>query len=341
MTLLLEYSMTSKTRKIRTFRRKLFSEKLEGRAMMASDVMHNFIFPHDVDDDGSVTPLDALIVINHLNRGGADDSVSSARQFHDVDDDSKLSPLDALALINDLNSKSLGSNNVSTAVSQSSSMNRSTIGSRVRVELETEGGETELKIRIDNAPSSKSLGVSLNNIALGQLTTDAHGRGQIVLSRGDDNRSHLALPDALTTLSPDMELVIGEIVKGRLSQVTKVEGGGGTTTTIQGEYFNAKFAVVGGVSRSASYEQETERGVTKRKFEAEIEKAAVNSTIEVTVAGVVVGNITTDSKGKGKLRLTTTVKDARDQLMPASFPAITEGTVVKIGSVQSVLIRVP
>ena len=308
--------------------------------MMAADVSHNFLFPHDVDDDGSVTPLDALVVINRLNRG-SDDSASTEQQFHDVDDDSQVTPLDALILINDINSKSNTPVGNGLHVAQSSALTTSAV--RVRVELEIEGPETELNIRMDNAPVSSSFPVSLNDIALGQLMTDARGRGKLVLSQGDDNREHLPLPSGLSTLSPDMELVIGDIVKGKLSQVTKVESHGvGTSTSStesQEQHFAARFDVVAGVSRSAEFEQETEAGVTKRKFKAEIEKATANTKFEVTVGGILVGSIQTDSKGKGKLSLTTSPKDAGDQLMPATFPAIAQGTAVKIGTVESIFRR--
>ncbi len=309
--------------------------------MMAADVAHNFLYPHDVDDDGSVTPLDALIVINRLNRG-SDDSPSVERRFHDVDDDSLVTPLDALILINDINSKSAVATGSGASVSQSSVLSNTSSGSRVRVELETEGVETELKIRIDNAPVSSSFAVKLNDIALGQLMTDARGRGQIVLSQGDDNREHLALPAGLTTLSPEMELVIGDIISGKLAQVGKVESNGAGSSTPPGsgsqeQHFVANFDTFAGVSRVAEFEQEIERGVTIRKCEAEIEKALPNSNFEVSVGGVPVGNIVTDSKGHGKIRLTTQPKDARDQLMPASFPTVSDGTTVKIGTVQSTL----
>ncbi len=332
--------MATKNRKRLNLTRKLVSEALEPRAMMAADAMHNFLFPHDVDDDGSVTPLDALVVINHLNRGSHDSS-SVQRQFHDVDDDSQVTPLDALILINDLNSKSTTPSGNSLLVSQSSVMNGASSGTRVRVELETEGAETELNIRIDNAPVSSSFPVSLNDIALGQLMTDAKGRGQIVLGQGDDNREHLPLPTGLSTLSPDMELVIGDIVRGKLSQVSKVESNTGAASPpvvgSQEQHFAAKFDVVSGAIRSAEFEQETERGVTKRQFEAEIEKATPNASFEVSVGGIVVGSIATDSKGKGKIRLTTNPKDANAQVMPSSFPAVTDGTTVKIGTVESTL----
>ncbi len=336
--------MATKLRKRTNLSRKLLTEALEPRAMMAADAMHNFLFPHDVDDDGSVTPLDALVVINHLNRG-ADDSSSTERQFHDVDDDSQVTPLDALILINDLNSKTVAQSGNSPIISQSSVLSNPVSGTRVRVEMETEGTESELNIRIDNAPISSSFAVSLNDIALGQLTTDAKGRGQIVLGHGEDNREHLPIPVGLSTLSPEMELVIGDIVKGKLSQVAKVESNGsGTAAPLvvesQEQHFATKFDVVGGVRRSAEFEQESEHGVSQRKFEAEIEKATPNSNFEVSVGGVLVGSIATDSKGKGKLRLTSNPKDASDKLMPASFPVVAEGMTVKIGTVESTLQKV-
>ena len=309
--------------------------------MMAADTSHNFLFPHDVNDDGSVSPLDPLVVINRLN-SGVDDSASVEHHFHDVDDDSLVTPLDALILINDINSQSTAPVGTGQPVAQSSVL--STPGARVRVELETEGTETELNIRIVNAPASSSFPVSLNDIALGQLMTDARGRGRIVLSQGDDNRDHLPLPSGLTTLSPDMELVIGDIVRGKLSQVSRVENNGAGTSTppVTGsseQHFTASFASVGGVIRAAEFEQETEGGITKRKFKAEIERATPNSNFEVKVGGIVVGNVQTDSRGKGKLILTTRPKDASEQPIPANFPSVTDSTTVKIGTVESTFRR--
>ena len=49
--------------------RKLVYESLELRQLMASDLvaMNNFMMPDDADMSGSITPLDALVVINQLN----------------------------------------------------------------------------------------------------------------------------------------------------------------------------------------------------------------------------------------------------------------------------------
>ncbi len=296
--------------------RRLFTECLEKRAMMASDVVHNFLLPHDVNDDHTLSPVDALVVINRLNRDSTDDNPHTNRLFHDVNDDSTVTPLDALLVINSLNSSAAGGNGTATPTVQASVLPAATGSPRVRVELEIEGVETELNIKMDGAPVSKSFPVKLADIAIGQLVTDAKGRGKLVLSQGDDNSSHLPLPSSLIPLRPEMELIIGDLVQGKLSDVTRIDdrgnatggGNGGSTTPSQNLELVAPFETVQGVVRSAEYEQETERGVTKRKFEAEIEHAPKNTAYEVTVDGVVVGTVTTDSKGKAKLRLTHSPK---------------------------------
>lgn len=81
---------------------------------MASDIggLNNFMMPEDADLNGSITPLDALVVINELNEqmggsqrnGGAIDRSIAV----DVDADGDLSPLDALTVINYINKDSAG-----------------------------------------------------------------------------------------------------------------------------------------------------------------------------------------------------------------------------------------
>jgi hypothetical protein len=66
----------------------------------------------DIDDDGSVLPLDALIIINALNDGGARPLTvppvppDAPPPYLDPSGDDALSPLDALLIINELNAQS-------------------------------------------------------------------------------------------------------------------------------------------------------------------------------------------------------------------------------------------
>ncbi len=67
--------------------------------------------PVDVNDDGSVSPLDVLLIVNELNLRGSYDLSSPLiapnlpPSYFDVSGDAAISPLDALQVINDLNSQ--------------------------------------------------------------------------------------------------------------------------------------------------------------------------------------------------------------------------------------------
>jgi hypothetical protein len=95
--------------------RKLLMESLENRALMAADLYHNFAMPEDVDANGRVTPIDALIAIDRVNRSVAGEPSTATSQLEtvmvDVDADESISPLDALAVIDILNSRSANGEN--------------------------------------------------------------------------------------------------------------------------------------------------------------------------------------------------------------------------------------
>ena len=75
----------------------------------ATTPWHNSEFPEDVDGDGLVAPLDALLIINELNTKGAGQlpppSDNQPPPFLDVDKDDQLAPIDALLVINFLNTQ--------------------------------------------------------------------------------------------------------------------------------------------------------------------------------------------------------------------------------------------
>jgi hypothetical protein len=91
----------------RKLQRKLMAETLDSRHLMASDVFphHNFAISEDVNLDFKVAPLDALMVINALNRTGPVrlEPTNDSGLFLDVNLDGQLSPADALTVINRIN----------------------------------------------------------------------------------------------------------------------------------------------------------------------------------------------------------------------------------------------
>ena len=68
-------------------------ELLEGRRLMAVDTqpLHNGLIAHDVNKDFTVSPLDALLVINALNKKSngvsGEGEAGSAKSFVDVSGD--------------------------------------------------------------------------------------------------------------------------------------------------------------------------------------------------------------------------------------------------------------
>lgn len=85
-----------------------FQIKRTGRLTIVKDPTpyHNDINPCDVDGDGSVSPLDPLIIINHINTRGTgpmDPEGEGKLPDLDVNGDGVVSPLDILIVINRLN----------------------------------------------------------------------------------------------------------------------------------------------------------------------------------------------------------------------------------------------
>lgn len=77
-------------------RRRLRAEALESRQLLAADFFHNHFDPEDVNDDGRVSAIDALAVINSMNR----QSRSDESLFTDVNADERQTAVDALMVVN-------------------------------------------------------------------------------------------------------------------------------------------------------------------------------------------------------------------------------------------------
>jgi hypothetical protein len=65
------------------------------------------IDPNDVDGDGFITPIDVLILINHINSQGSGSSSQEGEPGRrvDIDGDGHVSPIDVLILINVINNQ--------------------------------------------------------------------------------------------------------------------------------------------------------------------------------------------------------------------------------------------
>jgi choice-of-anchor C domain-containing protein len=108
----MQFRHTSKSRfseyRARRRNRARLIEQLEQRLMLNSD-WYNIARPTDVNNDMLVTPLDALLVINQLNRRGIVPELGQRANrldsYLDTSGDSYLSPLDVLLVINEINQR--------------------------------------------------------------------------------------------------------------------------------------------------------------------------------------------------------------------------------------------
>ncbi|TWU54358.1 Serine-aspartate repeat-containing protein I precursor [Rubripirellula tenax] len=105
-------SSRSTGRKRKNLRRRMRPENLESRQLLAANLFHNELMPEDVNEDGIVSALDALTIINEMSRqtaegrtAGAGDAQTGGNQpgsgrMTDVNNDGRHTALDALMVIN-------------------------------------------------------------------------------------------------------------------------------------------------------------------------------------------------------------------------------------------------
>jgi peroxidase len=66
-----EQTSQPKKRKRDSLRRRPQPENLESRQLLAANIFHNETTPEDVDEDGIISTLDALTVMNQIRRQSA------------------------------------------------------------------------------------------------------------------------------------------------------------------------------------------------------------------------------------------------------------------------------
>lgn len=160
-------------------------ERLERRQLLAGDTVHNFLAPLDVNDDQVVSPLDALAVVNHLNRD-IDQSLQTLRdtatqlsnQFLDVNDDSMVTVIDALQVINGLN------RDIADSVDEVFSQLSTVDGVRMRADFVRdavtglEDGVRELfQVRLQHGTPGREYPIVFDGNLIGTVVADRVGRG--------------------------------------------------------------------------------------------------------------------------------------------------------------------
>lgn len=142
----------------------------------------------------------------------------------------------------------------------------------------------KVTVQVKGAAASSTLDVGVGGTKVGTLTTDASGNGKTTISVSG------------ATIQSGTPITVGD-VSGSFSQVE----------------FTASLTGATGVTGNAKY------NAPKNMLHVAIKGAAANTTYNVTVNATVVGTITTNSSGTGKL-----------DVIPASGIALKSGTTLSI-----------
>lgn len=310
-------------------------ESLERRNLLAGDVFHNYLSPGDVNNDNQVSAIDALTVINHLRRteaSGEGEQVGSSA-FADVNDDGRTTAIDALMVINQLN-RNAGSL-VATGDELEARISGAS-GERAKVEIENEHGGLKLEVKIQNALPGESYDVTIGSSVVATLVTNSRGRASLETFLTGAAADTAAAVNAGTSVS--ISGIGASVFAGEHSGVDdhadhssdsdsdSDNDDGPVTPAVSGTTYGEWKARLTGTG-SGKAEFEIERG--EMEFEVEVQGFAANSTYPVSVGGVVIGQLRTNSRGKGELEFEVGDDDHRP--FPANFPTITAGTSVSVG----------
>ena len=196
--------------------------------------------------------------------------------------------------------------------------------------------ETLFKVSVTGAAADTTLDVSVGGTIVGQITTDANGAGTLVLSSNPDGSNEQSLPANFpTSVTTGTAVTVGTL-SGSLATPTQTGTGcgqhAGTTLTSALADPNSSSA-----TGTATYYTSTVDGSTVTKLKVSVTGAAASSTLDVSVDGTVVGQITTDTSGAGSLVLSSNPHGSEQQL-PSNFPtSIAAGSTVTVGTLTGTL----
>lgn len=89
-----------------------FESVISDNAERPESIRQNLVQPLDINDDGDLSTLDALLAVNYLRRSNAastlghDEASASAKHYYDVNGDGEVSPIDLLQVVNGLRKSS-------------------------------------------------------------------------------------------------------------------------------------------------------------------------------------------------------------------------------------------
>jgi hypothetical protein len=189
-----------------------------------------------------------------------------------------------------------------------------------------------LAASVTGATASSTLDVTIGGTIVGQITTDANGAGTLVLSSNPTGTQQPLPANFPASIVAGTAVSIGT-ASGTLAAPTATSGDSGDCHASHHTNLSAALTdTSSSATGTVAYRTGTSAGTTTTTLTASVTGAAASSTLDVTIGGTIVGQVTTDANGAGTLVLSSNPTGTQ-QPLPANFPtSITAGTTVTIGT---------
>jgi hypothetical protein len=210
---------------------------------------------------------------------------------------------------------------------------------------------TMMVVTVSGATANSSFDVTLTTgsgdtavtTTIGAITTDASGKGKLILSSNPKTgSSEVVLPtDFPASLAAGATVSIGSDLTGTLASAPKPTGNGQGDVTITRVATTLSDAT--GVDKTvvkASYTTVTKDDQSISIFNVCVSGGTADATLDVKVGDTTVGIITLDAKGRGRLTFTTNGKGPGATTFPTGFPTVTDQTAINVGSLSGILATV-
>jgi len=210
----------------------------------------------------------------------------------------------------------------------------------VNFEVEPEDGglKTELRVRIRNVTSPQNLTILIDGVAVGQLAVSSKGRGEITFST-DPNNDEVPFPSDFPPIQVGSTVRIGNLLEGSFPALPDLGPNGNGSHADEVEYRGA-LRGSGNALGSTRYQVELEDNqFLEHQFRVAIKNGVAGSSHDIRVAGIKVGAITLNQRGRGRVEFSNRMNDVRDLSLPSFFPQVTEGTRVDVGNILSGFLR--
>lgn len=188
---------------------------------------------------------------------------------------------------------------------------------------ETEHGvvNREFTVNAQNLTPGTSYPVTLGGVSLGTITANSLGFGQLRLADAP-KAGETAFPAGFVAPIANSKVALETVLTGTMTTSTGSRDGSTLQIDLTG---------TGTMTGRMEFEQKltTTGAVTKSEFEVDIWNGVPGTVKNVTVDGIVVGTMTINARGYGKLRLTSA---AGLNSYPANWPGIKNGSVVAVGT---------